>query len=341
MFDQLNTPPRTISSMTIGIIGLGSLGTALLESFLFVLENNKRESPQENSSNSIEFSTSFRLIAYTSKPEIHKKKLSEFIHQDFSNVEFRQIESFENNTLPHWLFLTVPDNTIPEIVAKLNEHQHADWSESSVIHCSGAHSSNILQSISDLGGNVASLHPIQTFPERTNHSANKNPKNRLEGIPCSVEGDPQLVDSLIEFFSSELLAKPFKVTPEQKAALHLAAVFASNSVVALLSSAIEILQNAGLEDGLSRLKPLYETTFENVLHLGENALSGPVKRGDLSTLLIHLEQLKEQPVLRYRYARSGLMIHSLLPKETQQMEVYRSIRELFLNVLSEEQGAGK
>lgn len=337
MFNQFHTPPRAISSMTIGIIGLGSLGSALLESFLFVLEKNRRKSPQENSSNSFEFSTSFRLIAYTSKPEIHKKKLSEFIHQDYPNVEFRQIESIENDTLPEWLFLTVPDNTIPEIVAKLNPRQHTEWSESSVIHCSGALSSHTLQSISDLGGKVASLHPIQTFPGTTIHPTMKNPTNRFEGTPCSVEGDPQLVDSLIEFFSSELLAKPFKVTPEQKAALHLAAVFASNSLVPLLSSAKEILQKAGLEDGLSRLKPLFETTFENVFHLGENALSGPVKRGDLSTLLIHMEQLQEQPVLRYRYARSGLMIHSLLPKETQQMEVYRSIRELFLKILSEEQ----
>ena len=108
-------------------------------------------------------------------------------------------------------------------------------------------------------------------------------------------------------------------------------------MVPLLASAKTILEDSGLNKGVERLRKLSQTTFENAQKWGEEALSGPIKRGDVSTIHLHLDQLTEHPEIQYQYALSGLQILSLLPLQLQSESAYQEMKTRFLEILSKYQ----
>jgi predicted short-subunit dehydrogenase-like oxidoreductase (DUF2520 family) len=72
---------------------------------------------------------------------------------------------------------------------------------------------------------------------------------------------------------------------------HIAGVMASNVVVGVMDMASALMEVSGVERGraLSALQILAETSVRNAVSLGtENALTGPVQRGDLNTVLATL-----------------------------------------------------
>ncbi len=344
-----NLPGQTPQS--IGIVGLGSLGSVLFQELIRVYSTREDHSSETSDSSNFENTgqSAPLLIAYTSRPEDveYIKTSAVFEALKTIDVQIRPLQTLKHDIdLPQWLFLTVPDHVLPDITSELSQNTFSNWSTKSVIHCSGAHSSVILDKLASFGARTASLHPLQTFPSRAalyHYESTKSyssdashPSIRFFGIPCSVEGDVDLCTELLDFFTEGLHAKAFRVSVEQKRALHLAAVLASNGVVALFSSAREILRKAGIENGFSLLQPLVEQTFKNVYLLGENALSGPAKRGDVSTVHIHLDDLKNAPELQYRYALSGLMVLSLLPEEVQHQSGQEKLYQLFSEIVSRE-----
>jgi predicted short-subunit dehydrogenase-like oxidoreductase (DUF2520 family) len=86
-------------------------------------------------------------------------------------------------------------------------------------------------------------------------------------------------------------------------------VFASNYQVTLVDAALELMQCAGLSRGeaLDALQPLIRATTENVLCAGpEQALTGPVRRGDSGTVRKHLRALEAcLPETKDLYAAAG------------------------------------
>lgn len=326
---------------SVGLVGMGSLGSALFEEFVRILVNKTNtyaNSVEKTTAKPLEMSSAFQIIAFTTKSEHQIRALSRsgLDKEIIANIRFCDVSELETELdLPDWLFVTVPDQVISEVAHRLSKNRQADWSRTSIIHCSGALSSQVFTKISNKGAQTASFHPLQTFPKALDLSTLKGDlRYRFQDVPCSVEGDPNLSDSLLEFFSSECNAKPFLVNSAQKTTLHLAAVFISNGVVPLLSSAKEILQDAGVEDGLSRLGPLFDATFKNVTNLGEEALSGPLKRGDVDTIRLHIDQLKKQPAHLYRYALAGLLIYAVLSNDVQQSSDHRKIRDLLTEILN-------
>ena len=89
----------------------------------------------------------------------------------------------------------------------------------------------------------------------------------------------------------------------QRAAYHAAAVLSSNAITTLLDTGERILKNAGFEKALAgkMLLPLTRGALENVALLGaEQALTGPVVRGDAETVKSHLIALTRQDRELYR-----------------------------------------
>jgi predicted short-subunit dehydrogenase-like oxidoreductase (DUF2520 family) len=89
--------------------------------------------------------------------------------------------------------------------------------------------------------------------------------------------------------------RPLRIAREDRALYHLAAVLASNHVVALMDAAVEALAATGLppEEALASLLPLLGGTRSALAEEGlPGALTGPVLRGDLGTLERHLEALE-------------------------------------------------
>ena len=75
-----------------------------------------------------------------------------------------------------------------------------------------------------------------------------------------------------------------------------AAVIASNYHATLLDSALECLERAGIArgDGLNALAPLLEGTLRAILRLGpQEALTGPISRGDINSVRRNRQALKD------------------------------------------------
>jgi predicted short-subunit dehydrogenase-like oxidoreductase (DUF2520 family) len=89
--------------------------------------------------------------------------------------------------------------------------------------------------------------------------------------------------------------------------LHIAAVFASNYMIALIYSAGKYLEKEGLEKGITFLEPLILQTARNIVEKGAaGSLTGPVARGDIISIRKHLNSLKTNDKMRKMYQILGM-----------------------------------
>ena len=195
------------------------------------------------------------------------------------------------------LFITTPDDAIAGVSEKLSGKE-ITWNHKTVVHCSGSLSSDQLSALSVAGAATASMHPIQTFRKGDGAS-------RFHGITVSVEGDAHAKE-LLKPLILKMRAKAIDVTPGQKQALHIGAVFASNYLVSLLRTVEKYLESEEMDDGIGIMRPLIEQTLRNIFEKGASeALTGPVSRGDVQTVESHLSRLIFYPEYQSLYRQLG------------------------------------
>lgn len=176
-----------------------------------------------------------------------------------------------------WM-LAVPDDQIGPVCAQLAAACRLDGAL--VFHCSGAKSSAELAPAAQAGALTASAHPIRSFadPGAVAHS--------FGGTWCGVEG----MAGALAMLEPALLAiggRVARIDASAKTVYHAAAVFASNYLVTVIDAALRAYQAAGIPEAAARelARPLAAETLANVFRLGpEAALSGPIARGDMSTV---------------------------------------------------------
>lgn len=157
-----------------------------------------------------------------------------------------------------------------------------------VFHCSGALPSTVLEAARLQGASIAGIHPIRSFAQ---------PEKVVEDFPgtyCGVEGDQRALDVLTPLFNS-VGARFVPIEREAKVLYHAAAVFASNYMVTLLDTAIQTYARAGIPQdvALKMMSVLVRETIGNVLQTGpEQALTGPIARGDVDTVHRQYHALK-------------------------------------------------
>ncbi len=162
------------------------------------------------------------------------------------------------------VLLCVPDRAIGSAAAALAPGPL-------VGHCSG------VTTLEPLGGHPKfSLHPLMTVPAEGETS--------FHGVACAVAGDAVAVS-----LARRLGMRPITITDDDRAAYHAAACMASNFLVVLEEAAARVGHTAGLTR--NDLLPLVRATVENWARLGPDALTGPVARGDASTVALHREAL--------------------------------------------------
>jgi predicted short-subunit dehydrogenase-like oxidoreductase (DUF2520 family) len=159
-----------------------------------------------------------------------------------------------------------------------------------VLHLSGACTLHELDKLAITRPDVrlGSLHPLQSLPSAELGVA------RLPGSWCAVDGPDD-----VERLAVSLGMRPFRVDAARRASYHAAATVASNHLVALLGQAARLAADAGMPP--EALLPLVRATVDNVDALGPaDALTGPVARGDVDTVLRHLEAVEpsERPAYR-------------------------------------------
>lgn len=203
-------------------------------------------------------------------------------------------------------FITTPDDELVGVAEALANHAWIKPGDK-VVHCSGVYSSEILSALKNRGCDVASLHPLKAFS-----STAPNP-DVFDQCDCVVEGDATLVAFLSTRFG-QLGAKVVSLSAEKKQLYHAAATMASNYLVTLASSATSLLIEAGIDTAQAKL--MCERLMDNSLHnikgsaRTEEALTGPLMRGDMNTLLLHLNAIKS-PRIEGLYRAAGLATLSL------------------------------
>ena len=183
------------------------------------------------------------------------------------------------------IFITTPDDVIAKIASEVR------WrSGQGVVHCSGAHSVDILEAARQFGANVGSFHPLQTFA--TVNQAIEN----LPGSTFALEAEEPLLSQLKEL-ASLLNGRWVELKPGEKVLYHTAAVFVSNYLVTLVKLALDLWQAFGVpaKEATQALLPLLRGTVNNIENIGlPNCLTGPISRGDLGTIKRHLATLEAQ-----------------------------------------------
>ena len=258
--------------LKLGFIGAGTVGTAL------AIRLRSRGYP---------------VVAVSSRRHTSAKNLAETVngcHALDSNQGVADVAEL--------VFITTPDDAIASVASKVKWHPGQ-----SVVHCSGADSTEVLEPAKRLGANVGVFHPLQTFA---------NVGQAIENIPGStftLEAQKPLLDILKDMVAA-LDGHWVELKASDKVIYHAAAVIACNYLVTLVKLATDLWQtfNVPPYKATQALLPLLRGTINNIDTVGiPQCLTGPIARGDTETIKKHLDALqKTAPAILSTYREIGL-----------------------------------
>ena len=258
--------------VNIGFIGAGTVGTAL------AVRLSQRGCP---------------VIAISSRTLSSAHKLAELVN----NCQVCQSPQ-EVADAAQLVFITTPDDVIAGVAGEVQCHEGQG-----VAHCSGAHSVDILEPAKRLGAAVGSFHPLQTF------ASYQQAMENLPGSTFALEAEEPLLSQLKEL-AGILDGSYVELKPGDKVLYHAAAVFACNYLVTLVKLAVDLWQDFGVppKEATKALLPLLKGTINNIDNIGlPHCLTGPIARGDLSTIVKHLSALEAKDYsLFITYKQLGL-----------------------------------
>lgn len=183
------------------------------------------------------------------------------------------------------VFITTPDDAIATVASQVK------WRPGqSVVHCSGADSSDILEPARQAGAITGGFHPLQTFAGIEPAVAN------IPGSTFAIEAEEPLKTTLKEM-AVVLGGNWIELKAADKAAYHAAAVFACNYLVTLVKLATDLWQTFSIppDKATRALLPLLRGTLNNIEALGiPQCLTGPIARGDTGTVTKHINTLQEK-----------------------------------------------
>jgi len=167
------------------------------------------------------------------------------------------------------VLLAVPDEAIADVAGRISI---GPW----VAHVSGATSLTAL----DPHERRFSVHPLQTL------TADRGPE-QLDGAWAAVTAETDEAAAVANWLAETLGLRPFPLADAEKPLYHAGAAMASNFLVTLYRAAARLLEETDAPP--EALVPLMTRTIENGF-----ALTGPIARGDWSTVEAHLDALAER-----------------------------------------------
>jgi predicted short-subunit dehydrogenase-like oxidoreductase (DUF2520 family) len=206
------------------------------------------------------------------------------------------------------LWICVPDKAIARVTGRLVKRAPGQGLAGQiVIHSSGALSAGVLQEAAKAGASVGSVHPLMSFPTRRPVT--------LKGVSFAVEADPassRVLNRLVR----RIGGRPFAIKAASKALYHAVGVVSSPLLVSHLAAAHETAAWAGFSPRQARrlIEPIVRATLDNFFRNGRaRSFSGPIARGDVETIRLHLQALKPHPMLASVYRSLALYALDTLP----------------------------
>ena len=270
--------------MNIGLIGCGKVGTSL---FCLIKKNN-------------------RIIGVYDVKKRNQQRAVKYLNL-VKNVSHEEI-----CIRSQALFFATPDDKIAIAFTKAKPFLEG---EKYVFHFSGFLPSTIFSKSKKI--HRGSIHPFTTFPEII------LPPVRQK-YSLFIEGDKPALRAARQIFKSPYFTVK-KITKHNKAKYHLIGVFSSNLLVGLISAIEGLSRDIGWtkKDTDDVILPIIKTTLGNVLKNGvQNALSGPLERGDISTIKKHLKILQKNKNLSniYRTLSLAVLKNILITDNKRKME---------------------
>jgi len=210
------------------------------------------------------------------------------------------------------IIIATPDAAIESVANELAAVFGKDSAASTgkartVLHTSGAISSQVLNPLRLLGFATGSFHPLVSVADQ------KADPKIFRDIHFCVEGDVRAI-RVARMLVSQVGGRSFTIKPKSKPLYHAAAVMTAGHVVALFDLAVLMLRECGLSPREAQrvLLPLLRSTTENLEKNGPaRALTGPYARGDFETARKHLIALRESKVDGVNEVYKILARHSL------------------------------
>lgn len=222
----------------------------------------------------------------------------------------------------HLIILAIPDGAVEETMRALDAGYDEDVA---FVHVAGTLPSRMpLPSGRPTGG----MHPLISFASNE-HLA------RLSGRTFTLRGDAQAIERARDFVL-DVGGIPL-VHELSGPAYHASAALLANGAVALADRAASILDSLGVESAARNLAlaGLLESVADNLRELGPSgALTGPIARGDVSTVEAHRLALSES--LRRDYDSIGSLILSTALKTGLDEKAVRAISDALAQPLNPE-----
>ncbi|MFP5335185.1 MAG: Rossmann-like and DUF2520 domain-containing protein [Actinomycetes bacterium] len=181
------------------------------------------------------------------------------------------------------VLLAVPDDALPGLVEGLAAT--GAWQGGQlVVHTSGRYGVGVLDPARRLGAIPLAVHPAMTFTGTSMDLA------RLADCCFGVTA-PGPVLPVAQALVVEMGAEPVVVDEDARPLYHAALAHGSNHLVTLVAQAAQLLRQAGVEHTDRVLGPLLQAALDNALRSGDDALTGPVARGDAGTVAAHRDTI--------------------------------------------------
>jgi len=181
--------------------------------------------------------------------------------------DIRVTDGREPDPAASLVMLCVPDSVIGEVASRV---RIGPW----VAHVSGATRLNVL----DPHERRFSVHPLQTL-------SRERGAEQLDGAWGAISAETDDALEQARWLASSLGLRPFEVADADRTIYHAAAVIGGNFLVTLHRVATRLLAEAGAPP--ESIVPLMMRTIENGFEL-----TGPIARGDTSTVEAHLAALE-------------------------------------------------
>ncbi|RAW02763.1 Rossmann-like and DUF2520 domain-containing protein [Pseudochryseolinea flava] len=216
--------------------------------------------------------TEFAVREVYSRNEKHAAAIVDKLYE----AEVNPTLDFSESTSKIFI-IAVADDAIQDVVRDLKLPHDAI-----LVHTSGS------QPLSALGyaptTKVGVFYPLQTFT--------KGKLIDFQHVPFFVESEDVDTEKILLAMGKAISKKVLKISSDDRKALHVAAVFASNFTNHMFTIAENIMEHHRLSFDL--LKPLIAETLNKGLEIGpQKAQTGPARRGDLEILDRHMEFLNE------------------------------------------------
>ena len=191
------------------------------------------------------------------------------------------------------IFLAVPDSAIAPIWEQL---KMLPIQNKIISHFSGSLSSAVFSDIERYRAYGYSIHPLFAINDKYNSY------KEISHAFFTIEGHREYLNWFLRMF--ENFGNPVEIISAQdKVRYHASAAMVSNLYVGLVHLCEGMLRDCGFSavNAHRALTPLIQINTENIVKYGTvGALTGPIERNDLSTVLDHFAHLPKEELEVYR-----------------------------------------